>query len=220
MENNFEFFRLAKYGALYMDKIIFEAAYPVLFICTDEKKHLFMCVCCQNNEEGRRWLICRTTADNILDMLRDKASIRASLLKMPNDRFMIYEAVGEKPTEVDDSTVWEEESIYLPKKGEFLDAEPGEFDDEIQYYEDLNWESYNKKFECGSQDYICFVPSLGGEVIINVAAITAEEMMIQKQGYLEEYRELVSQFIVEWDSNSAKMEYDVELTDSDLLDAA
>lgn len=129
-------FKLGIYGELVTDKILFEANYPILFTCKNEKDDLFICVCCQNNVQGKKWLLTRTTEKLIIDMLRDKISIREVFLSFSECRISIY-AGDEYIVKENEEDDWGENSIFLPKKNEFMEAEPGEFDDEIDYYQKM-----------------------------------------------------------------------------------
>jgi hypothetical protein len=135
-----------------LDKILFEANYPVLFTCVNEKQELFLGVCCQNNAEGMKWLLTKTDEQNIVELLEDKISIREAFLRNPESQITIFwrndvEAGGYKKEVTEHlESDWGEDSIYLPKKGEYLDADPGEFDEEIAYYRSRLLKSYNMPF--------------------------------------------------------------------------
>lgn len=129
-------FKLGIYGELVTDKILFEANYPILFTCKNEKGDLFICVCCQNNAQGKKWLLTRTTEELVIDMLRDNISIREVFLSFSECRISVY-AGNEYIVKENEEADWGENSIFLPKKNEFMEAEPGEFDDEIDYYQNI-----------------------------------------------------------------------------------
>ena len=38
------YFGIEKYGKLYIDKVLFESTYPILFTCRDEGENLFYAV--------------------------------------------------------------------------------------------------------------------------------------------------------------------------------
>lgn len=139
-------FKLGTYGELVTDKILFEANYPILFTCKNEKKDLFICVCCQNNAQGKKWLLTRTTEELVISMLRDDISIREVFLSFPECRISIYTG-GEYIVKEQEEADWGENSIFLPKKNEFMEAEPGEFDDEIDYYQKILIEKRKKEFD-------------------------------------------------------------------------
>lgn len=126
-------FKLDKYGELIIDRVIFETNYPILFVCVNEMKELFLCVCCQNNAQGKRWLLTKSSEENIIRMLEDRISIREAFLENKDSQITVFQ--GERFEVREHSELeWGESSIYLPKKGEYMEAEPAEFDEEIAYY--------------------------------------------------------------------------------------
>lgn len=143
-----EFVVLPRHGQLYVDKILFQAGYPVLFTCVDSARDLFICVCCQNNEQGVKWLVSRTNSAEIVKLLKNELTIRESFTNETVERFSVNSINGEKMRVVkDDRNDWAEDSIYLPKANEYLDAEPEEFEEEIRYYGqyDLKYTSPNEQ---------------------------------------------------------------------------
>lgn len=129
-----KFFYIEKYGQLEIDRILFEASYPILFTCKNDKDDLFICVCCKNNETGKKWLITQTAPESIIRMLTDKMTIREVFLANMECRLSIESSNNILDIKYNDVEDWSDESIYLPKAGEYIDAEPGEFDDDIKYY--------------------------------------------------------------------------------------
>ncbi len=127
-------FKLDNYGELVIDKIFFETYYPILFTCVNEMQDLFLCVCCQNNKNGKRWLLTRTDENNIIEMLRDKITIKEAFLKNLDVQITVFLNDEYIVTEHDEDT-WGINSIYLPKEGEYIEADSEEFDEEIEYYQ-------------------------------------------------------------------------------------
>ena len=71
-----KFVKTEKYGTLYVDRILFESYYPVLFSCKNDRNDVFIAVCCQNNAQGIKWMVGKTTPLAIVKMLRDEITIR------------------------------------------------------------------------------------------------------------------------------------------------
>ena len=67
-----EFVNTEKYGKLYIDRILFESNFPIIFTCKNDADEIFICVCCQNNIKGCKWLVGKTDAINIIRMLKDE----------------------------------------------------------------------------------------------------------------------------------------------------
>lgn len=92
----------------------------------------FICICCQNNSNGIKWLIGRTDVLRIVKMLKNEISIRQLLLNNTSEKICVdYKNEQYQIKYVDE---WDKDSIYLPKEDSYIDAEPGEFDKDIKYY--------------------------------------------------------------------------------------
>ena len=140
-----EFVEINGYGRLFVDRVFFESYFPIIFTCVNEKKDLFLCICCQNNEKGCKWLIGKTSNNSIVSMLKDELTTREVLLEHSIGRITVDYVRGEYKISFDNSD-WEEESIFLPKKGAYLDAEEDEFEEDILYYSFFNRIQYNETF--------------------------------------------------------------------------
>lgn len=140
MKKMSEFIKTEKNGTLFYDKILFETYIPILFICRNERKELFVCVCCRDNADGKKWLISKTKASTIASMLKNEMAIRDVFLKDSSDRISVDVLHDNIKIEYNNSD-WKEESDFLPKKGAYIDAEPGEYDEEIEYYQ--KWKSFD-----------------------------------------------------------------------------
>lgn len=138
-----EFINTDRYGKLYYDKILFEAHYPIIFSCKNEYGEIFIGVCCQYNEQAHRWLLGKTEPTNIVRVLRDEMTIRELLTEYCSKRMSVAYMNGAYVMDYH-SDDWEKDSIYLPKKDSYMWAEPGEFDEEIEYFlsikNNLNYE--------------------------------------------------------------------------------
>lgn len=122
-----------KYGILYIDKILFESAYPIIFTAKNQKEELFLCVCCQGNEKGFKWLVGKTDPVSIIDMLQDKITVRDVLLKKSFGKISVdYDKEGYKVDFCNSD--WDDNSYYLPKEDSYMLAEEHEFDEEIDYF--------------------------------------------------------------------------------------
>lgn len=125
-------FELEKNKVIYLDRILFEGTFPILFTCVDKENQLYYCVCCQNNNLGRRWLISETSIGEIIDLLRNKITSRQLLLQ--NKHWSVIDN-GKGIIPDQDLCIWNEDSKYLPKKDSYLEPEDGEYDEDIQYYQ-------------------------------------------------------------------------------------
>lgn len=141
------FIKLDSYGQLYIDKILFESYFPIIFTCINDNKDIFISVCCQNNEEGCKWLLGKTNGESVVRMLRDEITIRQLLLEHSLGRISVSFIKNEYIVAYDNSD-WNEDSSYLPKIDSYMYAEKGEFDNEIDYFLSLNRRmDYNTEYK-------------------------------------------------------------------------
>ena len=129
-------------GKLYIDRILFESYYPVLFSCKNEIGAHFICVCCQNNKDGKKWLLGKTDVHNIIKALKNKITIRDLLLNYTSLKISIDTIKGESQLHYNNDD-WSNNSIYLPKDDSYLDPDEGEFDEDIEYYRQEQLKRYN-----------------------------------------------------------------------------
>lgn len=146
-----KFVKINKDVQLYIDKIIFESYFPIIFTCKDDKNNIYMCVCCQNNEKGIKWLVGKTDSKSIVKVLEDKITIRELLLYNTEERISIEYINGDYSVEYNNSD-WKENSIYLPKKDSYIYADEGEFDEEIKYFQSLDLICYDENEYVGVSD--------------------------------------------------------------------
>jgi len=137
-----KFIELEKYGKLYVDKVLFETYFPVIFTCLNDNKDVFICVCCQNNEKGCKWLVGKTNGISIMKMLQNQMTIRQLLLDFSSERITV-DYKNNKYTIAYNNSDWNEESKYLPKADSYMYAEEGEFEEEINYFSSIDRIHYN-----------------------------------------------------------------------------
>lgn len=128
-----KFIKLDKYGQLYIDKILFESYFPIVFTCVNDNKDIFIGVCCQNNEKGCKWLLGKTNGISIVRMLRDEITIRQLLVDYSSGKISIDYKENEYSIAFNNSD-WDNDSLYLPKEDSYMHAEDGEFEEEIAYF--------------------------------------------------------------------------------------
>ncbi len=131
-----EFVNTDKYGKLYIDRILFESGFPIIFTCKNDFNEIFICVCCQNNDKGCKWLVGKTDGMSMIRMLKDEITIRETICKCSSGRISVDYVNGEYKIEYNNSD-WNENSIYLHKDDSYMFAEEGEFDDDIAYFSTL-----------------------------------------------------------------------------------
>lgn len=133
-------YNLKYLGYLKIDKVFFEASYPILFTCRNQREDLFLCSCCTVRKNLKKWLVTQTTPEIILKLLKDEITIRDSFLNKTEEKYSIILENDEYKVIKKDEFDWSEESYYLPDPNEYMEAEEDEFEEEIEYYENINKE--------------------------------------------------------------------------------
>lgn len=170
-----EFIGLDRYGQLYIDKVLFESYFPIIFTCINDKKDIFVVVCCQNNEKGCKWLLGKTNGVSIIKLLRNEMTIRQLLLEYSSGKISVDYVENEYRVAYNNSD-WDEDSIYLPKEDSYMYAEDGEFEEEISYFTSLDCHvNYNAEY------YKCIAETLetvmkGIEPITDALTVAASEI--------------------------------------------
>lgn len=132
-----QFLKLTKDERLDIDRILFESYYPILFSCKSNLNEHYICVCCKNNTDWIKWLIGKTDVNNIIMLLENNITLRELFLRHTESKISVDYKDGKYNIEYNNSD-WNDDSIYLPKPDSYMDAEPGEFDDDILYYKNEN----------------------------------------------------------------------------------
>ena len=135
-----EMFNFKDIGQLTLDKVFFASYYPILFTCNNKNEDLYLCVCCQAEPNLKKWLISRTQPQYIIKLLKNEITIRDAFLlpKSSNEKYTIIHKDNKSSIELNNKDDWNsKESIFLPTEGEYIDADPDEFIEEIEYYNEL-----------------------------------------------------------------------------------
>lgn len=130
IENIFR--KISTFEKLEMDTILFEAKYPVLFTCIVEKE-VYLFSCYSVNAKAIKWIGTKTNYETLLDLLRNKITIRDAFLSVTNTMVMIqYDGKEPHMDMVEKNLV---PSEFLPTVGEYMDAEEDEYSEEIAAFE-------------------------------------------------------------------------------------
>lgn len=119
-------------GNLDIDEIICEYDFPVLFTLKNSKSdNRYIAVCCEIVEE-QRWVISPISVNNIINLLTDKIDIYSSFITNPKAECIIaHWSKSKKVTTYDYIKCSDIPESDLPLKGEYLEAEEGEFEEYI-----------------------------------------------------------------------------------------
>lgn len=128
------FLSIETLGELFLDRIIFESNFPILFTCVNKDKEIFLCNCCHRGKEIT-WLINKSSKESITKMLKNEITIREALLENKDFRFSV-ESKGESFEAFKDlDKYWNEKSEYLPKENEYLNYELSEIEKDLKHFE-------------------------------------------------------------------------------------
>lgn len=116
---------------LYIDYVIFEYDYPILFVCIDKNDDLYLCHCYEIRKK-QEWIISKTNKKIIIDLLTNKLTIFDSLNSPFDENYIVtwsYEDKKEKCYKVKFEDI---DELNLPEKGAFYESEEHEFDEYIK----------------------------------------------------------------------------------------
>ena len=125
---NIDFFK-----NIVMDKVLFESKYPILFTCKNEGS-VYMFICCLVNSTSAKWIATKTNYKTLIDLLEDRITIREAFLNGCAEKFIIEYKGLEKNIICNMVHTNDVPEVLLPTKGEYMEAEDGEFAEEIQLF--------------------------------------------------------------------------------------
>ena len=130
-----------------IDQVLFESSYPILFT-GHENEQVYLFICHSVNSERMAWIVTRTTYDIIISMLENKITIRDAFMAFTSEKIILtYDKTG---MHTSTCSVNEIDDNILPTAGQYMDAEAGEYDEEIQYYQTMI-KNKTSTIECISQ---------------------------------------------------------------------
>lgn len=118
-----------------LDIILFESKYPVMFTCKNNKD-IYLFICCLVNNREVKWIGTQTTYENLIELLENKITIRDAFLNISDNKIMIgydgrnVEYTIEKKDDIPEA--------LLPTAGEYMEAEEGEYAEEIAVFKRRN----------------------------------------------------------------------------------
>ena len=114
---------------LYEDLILIDDIYPVLFTCVDDLENTYLCSCYFADLSKILWLVTKTDPESVIDLLINKVTIRE--LFESNELWAICKSKNEEiqVKRIEDCKNFDENAF--PAEGEYMDADTGEFEEEI-----------------------------------------------------------------------------------------
>lgn len=116
---------------LYMDMTFVEMKRPILFTCIDDSGDRYICSCHCANGEKCEWVAVHTTSERLIALLTNRISIREIFDDYEKQGILITLYAGEDYPVAQKIEIKNILPEILPTKGYFMDAENGEFDEEI-----------------------------------------------------------------------------------------
>lgn len=126
---------------LYIDYIIFEYDYPILFVCIDKNNDLYLCHCYEIRGK-QEWIISKTNREIIIGLLTDKITIFDSLNSPFGKNYIVTWSYEDKKETCNKVKFEEIDEMNLPEKDSFYESEEHEFD---EYIKILNKRINNKE---------------------------------------------------------------------------
>lgn len=115
---------------LYEDLILVENIYPVLFTCIDDFLNTYLSVCYYADGTKTCWLLAKTAPEKIINLLSNKVTIRE--LFESDELWLVCSTEDEENIYVEKIADYRSfDPAAFPVKGEYMDADSGEFTEEI-----------------------------------------------------------------------------------------
>lgn len=115
---------------LYYDMVFVHSIRPVLFSCRDDASNVYLCCCHCSSGEKAEWIIAPTSCERLVQLLTDQITIRNAFSEGHSECFVATMRAGEPSAAVVESPL-EAVDASLPTAGYYMEAEPGEFDEEL-----------------------------------------------------------------------------------------
>ena len=118
---------------LYEDQVLLDYIYPVLFTCVDDFDNMYISVCYDADASKTCWLLAKVKPVQVIDLLENKITIREmfecddlwNICKLSHSLEKNVEKIKDYKTF---------DSKAFPAKGEYMDADEGEFSEEIEIF--------------------------------------------------------------------------------------
>lgn len=117
-----------------MERIILEDRYPILFTCKKDKR-VFIFICHSVNADSIQWIASETSYQNIINMLSDKITLRDAFLNISETKYMLK--FDGRELQCIKCNKYEIPSEFLPTADEYMEADKGEFDEEIAFFKNM-----------------------------------------------------------------------------------
>lgn len=132
---------------LYMDMVFVESVRPILFTCVDEDGLLYICSCCYAAGDMCVWIVAGTTLDEVISLLSNQCEIWDMFGTKESLAVVTKYSAVEHP-EIQLLALRDVPAEFLPTKGYGMDAEDGEFEEELKELQSRleNSDEYDESF--------------------------------------------------------------------------
>lgn len=117
-----------------MDFVLVESKYSVWFTCRD-KNDVYLFICCLVNSQTVKWIGTKTTYEILISLLKDGITIREAFLNVCEEKIIIEYYGPGKDVEYEKVNANDIPEKLLPTYGEYMEAEEGEFEDELRVFQ-------------------------------------------------------------------------------------
>ena len=120
--------KIPAFRSIRLDTVLFESKYPVMFTCRNGED-IYLFICCLVSADKLKWIGTKTDYNTLIRLLENEITIRDAFLNVTDEKSLI-EYDGRKIS----CMLYNSADIpdkLLPTAGEYMDAEEGEFTEEI-----------------------------------------------------------------------------------------
>lgn len=123
------------FSGIVLDIILFESKYPIMFTCKKDNE-IYLFICCMVNADIVEWIGTRTDYDTLIGLLENKITIRDAFLNVTDKKYLVkYDGLKVSCEETKAENIPDK---LLPSAGEYMDAEEGEYAEEIEVFKFRN----------------------------------------------------------------------------------
>lgn len=118
------------------DLLLADGPYPFLFTCANkEETETYLVVCHTSDAEKTEYIMVRRSPVRLQALLKDQLTIREALVGEATHVYVITYPRGEATPQVRYVAIEDLSPKVLPASGYYMDARPGEFDEELAILE-------------------------------------------------------------------------------------
>lgn len=128
--SNVYFDNVERIGKLYLDYIFYEFENePILFLCSDEVKKLYLCVC-SDIRYGQKWIVVHCDMNTIKSLIKEEIDIVSAFLASKKAIVINMDLQGnESSIEIDIDKI---DRLDLPKEGTFIRCDKAKAQDYLE----------------------------------------------------------------------------------------